>query len=392
MCCVGCTGGHLGMMFGPGNAGKTTLVKALRLALCKPPVFGDDELTHFHNVAIANVIESAAILAKHAEKLYPEEYNELKKHLSDLDSIKQEGSVITNKRATTIEAFWKSELCRKVWDRRLEFDVHLNDNTKHFLPMASKVRDENYTLTNLDILMVREETKLLSQYKLKTSQSKLKTISILDRGGQENHQKEYELKDSKLFRKYADDAQFLFVVIPIGDLFEEEKNGSIVKGLRILNSLLEISAKTNDGVWCPWSQGKEYVNFKNKGILVILNKQDKLPSGQGVETHLSNWVQAAKSRSDCDPWLRKILDEDVGGWVKQQPTEFYENLIYKVKSQHPTFKGKMIIKSDSLIDYDQKLINELTTALCDFINNTLHDAMEAEEDGEATTNPMEITR
>ena len=378
------------MMFGPGNAGKTTLVKALRLALCKPPVFGDDELTHFHNVAIANVIESAAILAKHAEKLFPEEYNELKKRISDLDSIKQEGSVITNKRATTIEAFWNSELCRKVWDRRLEFDVHLNDNAKHFLPMASKVRDENYTLTNVDILMVREETKLLSQYELKTSQSTLGTISILDRGGQENHQKEYELKDSKLFRKYVDNAQFLFVVIPIGDLFEEEKNGSIVKGLRILNSLLETSAKTNDKACCPCSEGKEYANFKNKGILVILNKQDKLPSGQGVETHLSNWVQAAKSRSDCDPWLRKILDEDCGGWVKQQPTKFYEDIIKKVKSQHPTFVGKMIIKSDSLIDYDQKLINDLIVALRDFTSNTLLDVYEG--DVEATTNPMEITR
>jgi len=384
------------MMFGPGNAGKTTLVKALRLALCKSPVFRDDELTHFHNVAIANVIESAAILTKQAEKLYPEEYNELKKRLVDLDSIKQEGSaVITIKRATTIEAFWESELCRKVWDRRLEFDVHLNDNTKHFLPISSKIRDENYTLSNVDILMVREETKLLSQYELKTSQSSLGTISILDRGGQENHQKEYELKNSKLFRKYADDAHFLFVVVPIGDLFEEEKNGSIVKGLRILNSLLETSAKINDindMTWCPCFQGHEYANFKNKGILVILNKQDKLPT-EGVEKHLSNWVQAAKSRSDCDPWLRKILEEEA---PEAQPTEFYKKLIERVKKQHPEFLGKLMVKSDSLIDYDQKLIDDLTTALCELTDNIARDYGFLDKDGEdrasTTTNPLEMTR
>jgi GTPase SAR1 family protein len=362
----------MGMMFGPGNAGKTTLVKALRLGLCTAPAFSPEELTHFRNVAIANIIESTTILLGqanimdpivHMDPMYIELKESLNKETLDLKEIIEDNwEIITQRQAYIIETFWKSKFCANLWKRKREFNVHMNDNTSHFLPRASMICDRTKMLSNADILMVREETKLLSQYELKTSSSFLGTISILDQGGQENHQEEYERKDSKLFQKYVDGSDFLFVVIPIGDLLEEEKSGSIVKGLRLLNSLLETSSKVNKPSLSLCPSEVLYATFKTTGIVVILNKVDKLTVV--TDGDLSDWLRVAKSRKDCDPWLKGVLESHENEKeLKGGAATFFFNVVESVQKLHSEYTGQLVVLSDSLTNYNDKLVTELTEAI-----------------------------
>ena len=275
------------MMFGPGLAGKSTVVKAVRIIYSGKPFeeFIADQRDLVAKLIRKNIVESVNVLCEQAEKLFPAEFAALIKDLQlNLISRKALSVDFTSKQAKIIQALWNSELGQKVWSQREEYEIH--DNTIKYLPKCDVVSKDDYSPTQEDYLLAREETKLLTRctVELPKKDGKESLLEIMDCGGQTNHQEIY--KGNPLFKEFSQEACLLFLVIPVGDLLDERRTACVTKGLRILQSLLSTNAK---------DRNKE-ADFKRKVVVVFLNKMDKLNAAvdkMGASPLLEYWHNAA---------------------------------------------------------------------------------------------------
>ena len=333
------------MMFGPGNAGKTTVIKAIRKG------FGvdvtkeeDNDPKKIKGAMKKNIVESTIILIEQAKVLFPDDYAKaVDLHVLEQATMKWKKDIITatitSSDAKAIETFWCSPLGENVWNARDSFDTPIHDNTKKFLPKVSAIVRSDYVPNLMDILLVRQETinRDIRPASLPSTQEEScccftvdqrRILEIQDCGGQVRHQRAYRSDDD--FIKFSRESDLLFCVVPIGDLAEERINECITYGLRIINDILKtvpdldliVSASTKQGVVPVQVNSLELkngVDFRKKPILIFLNKLDKLEervNKSSKEKILEDWLIAAKqnakkygeSSGDDVRWLDELLE------------------------------------------------------------------------------------
>jgi len=324
------------MMFGPGAAGKSTVVKSTRIAFSDKSFdeFIREDASEVTRLIKKNIVESVLVLHEQAKKLYPIEYENLIKQMGLHKATKRPlinlilkdalDINFSSTKADLILSFWKSDIIQKVWnDHRSEFYIH--DNTSEFISKCDKVIRDDYKPTKADFLKYRQETHDLEEFTLEmltvnkrkkkikilemlTGNKRKKKIKILDCGGQTNHQEVY--KSKQVFRDYADNSELLFVVIPVGDLESEERTGCVTQGFQILCSLLKTAnedVRVDDDFICfgrKWWTDRNVrrtINLSRQAVVVFLNKKDLLDEAikrTGEENLVNNWYKAATANLD----------------------------------------------------------------------------------------------
>jgi len=309
------------MMFGPGAAGKSTVVKSTRIAFSAKSFdeFIREDASEVTRLIKKNIVESVLVLHEQAKKLYPIEYENLIKQMGLHKATKRPlinlilkdalDINFSSTKADLILSFWKSDIIQKVWnDHRSEFYIH--DNTSEFISKCDKVIRDDYKPTKADFLKYRQETHDLEEFTLEmlTGNKRKKKIKILDCGGQTNHQEVY--KSKQVFRDYADNSELLFVVIPVGDLESEERTGCVTQGFQILCSLLKTAnedVRVDDDFICfgrKWWTDRNVrrtINLSRQAVVVFLNKKDLLDEAikrTGEENLVNNWYKAATANLD----------------------------------------------------------------------------------------------
>ena len=323
-------------MFGPGAAGKSTVVKSTRIAFSDKSFdeFIREDASEVTRLIKKNIVESVLVLHEQAKKLYPIEYENLIKQMGLHKATKRPlinlilkdalDINFSSTKADLILSFWKSDIIQKVWnDHRSEFYIH--DNTSEFISKCDKVIRDDYKPTKADFLKYRQETHDLEEFTLEmltvnkrkkkikilemlTGNKRKKKIKILDCGGQTNHQEVY--KSKQVFRDYADNSELLFVVIPVGDLESEERTGCVTQGFQILCSLLKTAnedVRVDDDFICfgrKWWTDRNVrrtINLSRQAVVVFLNKKDLLDEAikrTGEENLVNNWYKAATANLD----------------------------------------------------------------------------------------------
>ena len=309
------------MMFGPGDAGKSTVVRSTRIAFSSKNFdeFIRTEASEVKRLVKKNIVESVLVLHEQAKKLYPKEYYNLIEQMGEHKFTKRplmnlilKGALDVNispMKADIILSFWNSDLIQKVWnEHRSEFYIH--DNTAEFISRCKEIIGDDYKPTQGDFLKYRQETHELEEFTLEMLTGKKKEkkkIKILDCGGQTNHQEVY--KSKQVFRDYANQSTVLFVVIPVGDLETEERTGCVTQGFQILCSLLKTSNQAvvvDDEKSCfgfKWTSrnNTSFINLNRQAIVVFLNKKDVLDKAiekSGHEKLVNNWFKAAIANLD----------------------------------------------------------------------------------------------
>jgi len=375
------------LMFGPGQAGKSTIVKSLRFILSGKSSFKEfledrGEKERVRMQMRINIVEAVHCLCVQAQKhLTLEEFEAQRQDLSlDLimgDSLKAQFST---KQARVIKAFWESHLGKRIWQLRNEKNYEIHDNANEFIPKCDLICRNDYEPTLDDFLLYRQETKFLEEFKLEMSETSenRRFLQIMDCGGQANHQQMYQ--SEKSFRDFSQEASLLFLVIPIGDLGKESEKKCITDGFLILDSLLSadlfVHKTGKDGKPKIDEDGKpkiaESVSFQQKVIVVFLNKKDKLRElveHTGAQRLLDNWradavknlnskmddVKTAKEADSIKVLLQAIKENDQNVSTADDAEQFFKNLVERVCKISSKGKRKAAVRSNltSAIEPDE---------------------------------------
>jgi len=297
-------------LLGPGAAGKSTLVKCVRMAMAEdqgtPCTFEEGEKEHKRLAMEKNAIESILRLCERARALFPELSNvkELKDKMDKLTG-KKNWTRITTDQAELIVELWGEQVIKDTWEQRHTFLI--NSNTSYLLPKVCDFIKGGYVVTDEDILQAREETKRGEEFIIRLKDAEMSdcttcctgkmhkvpcSLNILDMGGQDYHKEANE--KTSIFHEYKAQASIIFLVVPLGDLRQQLKPG-VTEALLLLDN--ELGDKGNS----------------NRNFVVFLNKfdlfQDAIKAaGKGA---MQGWLASAKSaaRTQKNEELAKLFAE-----------------------------------------------------------------------------------
>ena len=224
------------VMYGPGNSGKTTVQKAVRMAMALnqssavTDTYSADQLRTFEKGITENIITSTAALVREAQRLFPDEC-QAEPALTPLGLISgvRDWSILSEKQAAAIVTLWNPPvgLLQRTFQALPEGTVY--SNATYFLPRAARIAARNEGLCEDDILQLRIQTNNMQVFEVPylpekekgccglgpEKQPPAKMLQMLDLGGQADQQKKQDLSDA--FNVFRKSSTAIFLLVPIGD-------------------------------------------------------------------------------------------------------------------------------------------------------------------------------
>ncbi|KAJ6247392.1 guanine nucleotide-binding protein g(o) subunit alpha [Anaeramoeba flamelloides] len=234
------------LLLGPGDSGKSTVVKQMRLI--NGLNFDQEEREDFVDKIRYNVVQNARALV-FAMDQFDVEYSDKSNIQASkyFKSISPTNSTWNEDVYNHVKTIWDDQGIKEVFKRGAEF--HLNDTSKFFFDTLETINRIDYIPTDQDILCSRIKTTGISEIQFEIDEI---AFRVLDVGGQRNERK-------KWIHCFQDVTALIFVVaISQYDqgLYEDESQNRMVESLQLFEEICNM----------PW--------FEKSSIILFLNKKD----------------------------------------------------------------------------------------------------------------------
>jgi len=242
------------LLLGAGESGKSTILKQLKnIHNHKIP---KSDLNHITMSLHQNIVECMRALLG-ALGTYEQEIKD-ERHLETVKIVQNfgEDSMLTQDEAIAIQALWKSEPIKNVYEHRA--DYWILDSCDYYMEHAARFAEEDFEPNEEDCLRARIRTtgivvsELKSKYAREEGEPMALTVKVVDVGGQRNERK-------KWMHCFDDVKCILFLSSLAGYhqvLFEDQKRNRMHEALELFKKIAH--DKT----------------FKDTPIFLLLNKKD----------------------------------------------------------------------------------------------------------------------
>jgi GTPase SAR1 family protein len=168
------------LLLGPGDAGKSTFLKQLRVI--HDQKFSNIDLEKFKAILKDNVLLSMKAMLAGATLLkvqIPEEYQPLVKEIQDAETL-------TEAVGTAIRKVWKAQFMQDLWQRKHEIAVYPWAN--YYFENVKRIASKNFVPKNEDILRAKLRTTGIHEITLAIGEYQL---TVVDVGGQRNERRKW---------------------------------------------------------------------------------------------------------------------------------------------------------------------------------------------------------
>ncbi|GAA6007824.1 hypothetical protein JCM11491_003978 [Sporobolomyces phaffii] len=220
------------LMLGPGESGKSTVVKQMRLAYSRPYSKGERE--RFKEIVYGNLVQSAQATIAGFDVVdisFPEKLRDDAMYLLSLspeDATDPEKGSLQPEVARAIACLWNDSLTREVV--RNSFRFQLNDSTTYFFDNLSRISSPTFCPTDQDILRTRVRSTGIVEEVFTVDGVKLLVVDV---GGQRSERKKW--------LNCFEDCRLLIFVAAISEydqfLYEDETQPRMSETLMLWESI-----------------------------------------------------------------------------------------------------------------------------------------------------------
>ncbi|GAA5845347.1 hypothetical protein JCM3766R1_006326 [Sporobolomyces carnicolor] len=259
------------LMLGPGESGKSTVVKQLRLAYSRP--YSIEERLRFKEVVFQNTLQSmqATIFGFEATGIpFPPERQAIATFILSLDveEVVEPSTMNFNPSiARSIASLWSEPSTKDVVAQRSKFQ--LNDSASYFFDALPRTSEPGYLPSDQDILHTRVRSTGIVEEVIQLEKTK---IVIVDVGGQRSERRKWVM--------CFENVQLLIFVAAISEfdqyLYEDKHQPRLAETLLLWESIAS----------SPWFSKTAFVLFLNK-VDILQEKIEHRP--ESVQTFLREY-------------------------------------------------------------------------------------------------------
>mmetsp|Transcript_44382 Transcript_44382/g.71350 ORF Transcript_44382/g.71350 Transcript_44382/m.71350 type:complete len:399 (+) Transcript_44382:131-1327(+) len=298
------------LLLGPGESGKSTVLKQLKGIYNVRPTPG--ELEECKKALHQNTLECMKVLCDAANTFeYSIEDADDKRTAEWLqeEDVQYNDALIDADQAKAIQKLFKSEAIQNAFARRDEF--WLLDACEYYVDNVTKFAAKDYTPDEKDMVMCRIrttgknlETKLKVNYAKKgDNEPEQITYEVVDVGGQRNERK-------KWIKMFSDVKAIIFLVNLAGYnqvLYEDKDRNRMAEALEVFGQITGWRDESKMGM-----QKKNVIHgvdiFKNVPIYLLLNKKD-IFENMIHKVGLDKTFPDYKGANKCDQAVEFIKDK-----------------------------------------------------------------------------------
>ncbi|GAA5946696.1 hypothetical protein JCM3775_003136 [Rhodotorula graminis] len=242
------------LLLGPGESGKSTILKQLRLCYGSP--WSDRERAPYREIVFANTLQSAqAVLAAFpflsiTVPAHLEETTKYLEHLEVDDAIDPLTNGLREEVAEALSAFVKDESVSRVVAQSGR--LHLNDSADYFFTSIARICEPSYLPSVQDVLRSRVRSTGIVEDKFDVGAGK--RLLVVDVGGQRSERKKWI--------HCFENVDVLMFVIAISEydqlLYEDERVNRLDESMQLWETIAQ----------SRW--------FCKSAFVLFLNKRDRL--------------------------------------------------------------------------------------------------------------------
>jgi GTPase SAR1 family protein len=278
------------LILGPGDSGKSTILRQLRLVYCGG--FDADDRASWKSVVKSNVLADAKSLIRSLERSGRSVAAELANSVELVRALPLSEDALLPEVAEQITAVWNDPIMKVIYQE--ESLISLSDNAAFFLDNVTRIAQEDYHPTNEDLFKSHVRTTGIGTFNFLIDSVKTQIVEV---GGHRSERGRW----GRCFQ----DVTFLMFVVSLSDfdqwLFEDEGTPRTQDSMGLFGSI------ANSGI------------FASKQIFLVLNKVDvfkkKLAaSPDKFKTAYPGFTGNADNPDEAIDWVRQSflskLDSD----------------------------------------------------------------------------------
>eukprot|EP01100_Stratorugosa_tubuloviscum_P004750 TRINITY_DN219_c1_g3_i3.p1 TRINITY_DN219_c1_g3~~TRINITY_DN219_c1_g3_i3.p1 ORF type:complete len:355 (-),score=162.00 TRINITY_DN219_c1_g3_i3:251-1315(-) len=176
------------LLLGPGESGKSTIFKQMRLLQAKGGAFSQEELTAQRVIIYGNCLTQMKVIVSAAEKLtYTFDSPENQERAERLSKLFTAGDSWTIEVGQDIKALWQDQAIKKAYEHR-DKDYQLNDSAAYFFDNIDRILESNYIPNAQDALRARIRTTGVDEAVYDFEQVNFRVIDV---GGQRSERRKW---------------------------------------------------------------------------------------------------------------------------------------------------------------------------------------------------------
>ncbi|GAA6061443.1 hypothetical protein JCM10212_002024 [Sporobolomyces blumeae] len=260
------------LMLGPGESGKSTVVKQMRLAYSRP--YSTVERARYKEIVYSNALQSMQVTIRGFDTVgipFPEQYRHDALSLLSLvpeDATNRRDGTMNPDVARIIQDLWREDDTQEVVRNSHRFQ--LNDSAKYFFTEMPRIAQPGYLPTDEDILRTRVRSTGIVEETFTVDGVKLLVVDV---GGQRSERKKWI--------HCFENIQMLIFVASISEydqyLFEDESQPRLSETLMLWESIAS----------SPWLRKTAFILFLNK---IDLLEQKVLADPDSVRAYLPDYL------------------------------------------------------------------------------------------------------
>eukprot|EP01103_Thecamoeba_quadrilineata_P017499 TRINITY_DN623_c0_g1_i2.p1 TRINITY_DN623_c0_g1~~TRINITY_DN623_c0_g1_i2.p1 ORF type:complete len:335 (+),score=49.40 TRINITY_DN623_c0_g1_i2:64-1068(+) len=241
------------LLLGPGESGKSTIVKQLRIIYANCYQKAEERLAFkpniFQNIASSMLVLVNSLPADQQAMLNPDE---LDCH-QILNDNRTEESLMNPEVLNAVKILWRNHLIQKRFEERHETTgivIQITDSAKFFFSEIERISKEDYVPTVEDLLLCRSQTTQITEVKISVGGYPMRFVDV---GGQRTERDRWIL--------IFNDVNAIFYVVALSEfdqkLREDLEVNRMIEAIQVFSTLCQQPM------------------FRDTSIILFLNKSDQ---------------------------------------------------------------------------------------------------------------------